>query len=89
MSLIGIWEKSPTVAIIGATGIFLSACYSVFLFNRISFGSYSPYLAPLKDLSRREYVLLLTLLLPTVIFGIWPNIILESLHTSVSALLYS
>lgn len=88
MALIGIWDKSPIVAVIGATGIFLSACYSVFLFNRLSFGVYSPYLAPLKDISRREYNLLITLLIPTVVLGIWPNIILDSLHTSVSSLLY-
>ena len=88
MALIGIWDKSPIVAIIGATGIFLSACYSVFLFNRLSFGTYSPYLSPLKDISRREYNLLITLLVPTVVLGIWPNIVLDSLHTSVSSLLY-
>jgi hypothetical protein len=29
------------------------------------------------------------LLLPTVIFGLWPNLILESLHLTVSNLIYS
>ena len=88
MALIGIWEKSPTIAVIGATGIFLSACYSVFLFNRLAFGSYSPYLKPLKDLSRREYNLLISLLIPTVLLGVLPNVVLDSLHVSVSSLLY-
>ena len=51
MSLIGIWERSSIVAILGATGIVLSACYSIYLYNRISYGSYSPYLSPLKDIN--------------------------------------
>ena len=89
MSLMGIWESSSIVAILGATGIALSACYSIYLYNRISYGSYSPYLSPLKDINRREFILLLTLLLPTIIFGIFPNIILDSLHASLSTLLYN
>ena len=88
MSLIGIWERSPIVAVIGATGIVFSACYSIFLYNRLSYGSYSPYLKPLKDVNRREFMLLISLLIPTVLLGIYPNVILETLHASVSTLLY-
>src|SRR5258706_559722 len=88
LSLIGIWQINPIIASLGATGIVLSACYSIFLYNRVSYGNYSPYLPPLKDINRREFYLLISLLIPTVIFGIYPNIILESLHTSVSALLF-
>lgn len=64
MSLIGIWDRSPVVAIIGATGIVFSAAYSIFLYNRLSYGSYSPYLKPLKDINRREFMLLISLLIP-------------------------
>jgi proton-translocating NADH-quinone oxidoreductase chain M len=88
LSLIGIWQINPIIASLGATGIVLSACYSIFLYNRVSYGNYSPYLPPLKDINRREFYLLISLLIPTVIFGIYPNILLESLHTSVSALLF-
>ena len=88
LSLIGIWERSPLVSILGATGIVLSACYSIYLYNRISYGSYSPHLKPLKDISRREFILLLSLLLPTIILGIYPNVILDTLHASVTTLLY-
>jgi len=89
LSLIGIFEKNPIIASLAATSILLSACYSIFLFNRLSYGNLSPYLPPLKDINRREFILLITLLLPTVIFGIIPNIILSSLHMSVSSLLYN
>ena len=89
LSLIGIWERSPLVSILGATGIVLSACYSIYLYNRISYGSYSPHLKPLKDISRREFILLFSLLLPTIILGIYPNVVLDTLHATVTTLLYT
>ena len=89
LSLIGIWERSPIMAALGATGIVLSAIYSIYLYNRISYGIYSPHLKPIKDISRREFNLLITLLLPTVLLGIFPNVILNGLHFSISSLLYN
>nr|YP_010697860.1 NADH dehydrogenase subunit 4 [Phellinidium ferrugineofuscum]WCF76821.1 NADH dehydrogenase subunit 4 [Phellinidium ferrugineofuscum] len=89
MSLIGIWDRNPIVSIIGATGIVFSACYSIYLYNRISYGSYSPFLKPLKDINRREFILLISLLIPTIVLGIFPNVILDTLHASVTTLLYN
>ena len=89
MSLIGIWERSPFTAALGASGIVLSAVYSVFMYNRISYGTLSPNLQPVKDIDRREFMLLLSLLLPTVLLGIFPNVILDSLHVGVTSLLYN
>lgn len=99
LSLLGIWQQNPIIAALGATGIVLSAIYSIFLYNRLSYGDYSPYLANkqpgqvgkaeiIKDINRREYFLLLALLIPTVILGLVPNVLLDSLHLSVSSLLY-
>ena len=89
LSLIGVFERSPIVAILGATGIVFSAIYSIYLYNRISYGIFSPYLTPMIDLTRREFNLLITLLILTVLLGILPNIILSSLHVSVTTLLYN
>lgn len=89
LSLIGIWERNPIAAVLGASGIVLSAIYSMFLYNRISYGSHSPLLKVVKDIDRREFFLLLALLIPTVLLGIFPNVILDTLHISVSSLLYS
>ena len=88
LSLIGIWERSPIIAVLGATGIVFSAIYSIYLYNRISYGVYSPHLSIMVDITRREFNLLIALLIPTIILGILPNVILDSLHISVSTLLY-
>ena len=89
LALTGVFQRSPIVGILGASGIVLSACYSIWMFNRVSYGAWSPYLKPTTDLNRREYMLLLPLLICTVVFGIFPNIILDSLHLTVSNLLYT
>lgn len=89
LALIGIWQINPIVAVLGGTGIVFSACYSIFLYNRISYGSYSPHLKPLLDISRREFALLIALLIPTVALGVLPNVILDTLHVSVTQVLYT
>jgi len=89
MSLLGMWDRSPTISALGATGILFSACYSFWLYNRISYGSHSPYLAVTSDLTRREFILLISLIMPIFIFGLFPNIILDTLHVSATSLLYN
>ena len=42
-----------------------------------------------KDLNRREYYLLIPLLFATLILGLYPNVILNALHVSVSTILYN
>jgi NADH-ubiquinone oxidoreductase chain 4 len=89
LALIGIWDRSPIIASLGATGIVLSACYSIWLYNRISYGVYSPHIKPVNDISRKEFNLLIALLIPTVLLGIFPNVILNSLHMSVTSLIFN
>jgi NADH-ubiquinone oxidoreductase chain 4 len=84
----GIFQRSPIIGALSATGIFFSACYSIWMYNRISYGSFSKYLSVTSDVSRREFMLLLTLLIPVILLGIYPNVILNSLHLVVSSLIY-
>lgn len=98
LSLTGAFQRNPILAVIGSSGIVLSAAYSIWLFNRIAFGAVSPFLlgglsskntnVP-TDLTRREFMLLLPLLFVAILFGIFPNIVLDQIHASTSMLLYS
>jgi len=74
-SLISSWEHNPFIAILGASGIVLSACYSIFLYNRLSYGTSSNYHESLKDIDRREFNLLISLLIPTLVLGILPPMV--------------
>lgn len=90
MSLYGIFERLPLLGIFASTSIIFSAAYTIFMFNRIAFaGSYTRFLQiNLLDLNKRELYILLTLVILTLILGIYPAIILDGLHYSVSTLIY-
>jgi len=89
MSLAGTLQRSPVIGLLGASSIVLSACYTIFLFNRISFGAYSQYLSYTTDVTRREFMLLLPMIVGAFVLGIMPNIILDDLHVGVTQLLYT
>jgi len=87
LTFTGAFQQNPVFTFIGASGIVLSASYSIWLFNRIIFGSISPFLGFLEDMNRREFMLLLPFLVLTLVFGIFPNLLLEPIHLAVSTLL--
>ena len=89
MSLYGIFERLPIAGILASSSIVLSAVYTIFMFNRIIFGGiFKEWETYLPDLNKREYSILLILVVFTVILGIYPSIILDSLNYSVSNLLF-
>lgn len=89
MALTGSFQKNPILTIFATSGMVLGACYSIWMYNKINFGSQSLYLAVTSDINKREFFLLIPLLIITVILGIFPNIVLDSLHASVSNILYN
>jgi NADH-ubiquinone oxidoreductase chain 4 len=42
-----------------------------------------------QDVNRRELILLVTLLIPTILLGVSPGSVLDSLHVSVTQLIYT
>jgi len=91
MSLYGIFERLPLLGILASSSIVFSAAYTIYMYNRIAFGgqfSKQYFKVIIPDLNKREFYLLLTLVVFTVLFGIYPVIILDGLHYSVSSLIY-
>lgn len=86
LSLIGTYEDNAIIAVIGSLGMILSAGYSLLLFNRVSYGIMSPYIQSAKenrDITRREFYVLLPLILLMIILGIYPNLILNYIHAPI------
>ena len=88
ISLAGAFQTHPIITILASTSIVLSACYSIYLYNRICFGSWSRYLNPVIDLTRLEFNVLIPLLVLIIALGLYPNIVLDYLHVSCSSLIY-
>lgn len=87
LCLLATFNFNSFIAILASLGIVLSAAYSLFLFNRVSFGQFSPHLTYQTDLSRREFFVLLPLVFLTLLLGLFPNLALDLLHQSVITLL--
>jgi NADH-ubiquinone oxidoreductase chain 4 len=90
MSLYGVFERLPLLGLLASSSIVFSAAYTIYMFNRISFGgSFSKFFdESLSDLTKREFFILFILVAFTVLFGIYPSIILDGLHYSVASLVY-
>ncbi len=90
MSLYGIFERLPLLGVFASSSIIFSAAYTIYMFNRIAFaGAFSKYfLVNIPDLNKREFYILLTLVVFTVVLGIYPAPVLDGLHYSVSSLIY-
>ncbi len=90
MSLYGVFERLPVLGVLASSSIVLSAAYTIYMFNRISFGgSFTRFFKEnTSDVTKREFFLLSTLVLFTIIFGIYPSWILDGLHYSTTSLLY-
>ena len=91
LSLYGVFERSPLLGVFASSSIVFSAAYTVYMFNRIAFGgSFSKFFeANISDVNKREFFILLTLVVFTVLLGVYPAPILDGLHYSVSSLIYN
>jgi NADH-ubiquinone oxidoreductase chain 4 len=93
MCLYGVFERLPIAGIFASSSIIFSAAYTIFMFNRIIFaGSLSPKIwwsKYLPDLNKREFFMLFILIIFTILLGIYPSIILDSLHYYTSFLIYN
>jgi len=90
LSLYGIFERLPLLGAFASSSIVLSAAYTIYMFNRIVFGGkYSKlFKENMMDLSRREFIILLTLVVFTIVLGIYPAPIIDGLNYNLSGLIY-
>ena len=89
LSLLAVFQVNPFIGILSCAGIILSAAYGLFLYNRVCFGEMSLYIKHSvysRDITRREFYVLLPLIVLTLFFGVYPQIILDTLHTATYAL---
>jgi len=78
--------------ILATLGLILAAAYYLWTLQRMFFGTYyvrnTDWTAKLKDLSIREYLMLVPLALATLAFGIHPQAFISMVDTTVSSFVY-
>lgn len=86
--LVGAFQSSFFLTFVTSLSIILSACYSIWLLNRLSFGLLKlTYFKNFQDLSRREFWILSPLVPLILWMGLLPNFFLSEIHFSVINLL--
>ena len=96
MSLLAVFQVNGFICILSCGGVILSAAYGLFLYNRVAFGSFSEYIKEdmsksgtvlkgvSRDVTRREFYVLLPLAVFSLVLGVYPNLCLDVFHMSVN-----
>src|SRR6056300_2019555 len=83
--LVGVFQTNTFIATCAATGMILGGAYSIWLYNRVVFGSLKPlYIAMCSDVNRREFWLFLPFVIAIVWMGVYPDVFLDPMHISVA-----
>ena len=86
--LIGAFKKSFLVATIASLGVILGAAYMLWLYKRVVFGKIvNRDLIKMLDLNRSESFILISLAIPTVFFGFYPEPLLNTIEVSINNLI--
>lgn len=86
MVLFGSFAAAPWVVVIASVGLVLAAIYSLLLMQRVHFGAAKSG-EPLAGLDRREYAMMLGLLVLVVLFGLYPQPLLDTTGAAMATLL--
>jgi NADH-quinone oxidoreductase subunit M len=77
MLLADIAYKNMVVAFLAGLGIILGAIYTVWLYNRVMFGVFSPFVRYYADINFREYFILVIIIFFTFLMGVYPDFFLS------------
>jgi len=90
LSLYGIFERLPLMGVLASTSIVFSAAYTMYMFNRTIFGgNFSKlFVHNIIDVNKREFNILIILIVLTVSLGIYPSLLTDALNYNVSDLIY-
>lgn len=82
--LVGIFEENTIIAALAGTSMVLGGAYSLLLYNRICYGNIqSNFLNNYYDITYREFLIHIILIVITLIMGIYPKIFLSCMHETV------
>ena len=86
--LMGAFKDNFLVAVIASLGVILGAAYMLWLYKRVVFGKLvNKKLEKMIDLDRSEYFILISLAIPILFFGFYPDPLINTIEVSVKNLI--
>lgn len=87
MVILSVFKANFWYAFLAATTLILGAAYTLWMIKRVIFGDIgNKKVAALTDITAREFVILGTLAVMVLLFGIWPAPLLEVMEASTANL---
>jgi len=75
-------------AFLAATTLILGAAYSLWMVKRVLYGEIvHEHVKTMKDLNQRELFVMSALAIPVLVFGVWPDPIVDVMHATLEHLL--
>jgi NADH-quinone oxidoreductase subunit M len=84
--LLGAWQKYPILAILGASGVVLTAGYFLWTIQRVYLGPTNEKYQALPEVNGRELFTLIPLGIIVIILGVYPHAVLDLLRASLDQL---
>lgn len=89
LTLIGSFQYNPFVGVLASQTIILAPLYSLWLYNRITFGTQSNHLLVIyQDMSIKEFNLVAPLQIGSIVLGLCPSIQINSSMQSILSILH-
>ena len=86
--LMAAFKDNFLVAVIASLGVILGAAYMLWLYKRVVFGKLlNKDLEKMLDLNKSEYLILITLAIPVLFFGFYPEPLFNTIEVSVNDLI--
>ncbi len=88
LTLTGVFQVNTWVAAVAATGVILSAAYALWLYRRVVFGELiRESLKSITDMTARERAIFAPLVAMTLLLGLYPSLVTDTIGTSTQALI--
>ena len=88
MVILASFKANFWFAFLAATTLILGAAYSLWMVKRVVFGEIAyDNVRQLQDVNAREFVILASLAVVVLLFGLWPAPLIDVMHASVDNLL--
>ena len=86
--LMAAFKDNFLVAVLASLGVIIGAAYMLWLYKRVIFGKLiNPDLKKMIDLNRSETFILVTLAIPTLYFGFYPDPLIKTIEVSITDLI--
>jgi NADH-quinone oxidoreductase subunit M len=87
LTLIGTWETAKMLTILAAIGVVGATVYSLRIMQKVFFGNESRQHKIFPDLSLREKLILIPMVVVIIVLGLFPSVIFDNTKNSVQTVL--